>query len=209
MLSQDEAGLPECGRKGTAARLCCGWSWKPELWGRDILLRDSYVNLAWMSWVGSGWLSRTGVGREAGKKMSRCSLLYLGVVGASPADCWTHKGKVVKRRSRGLPWNRLILSLLRELWVQNDPHSQTAYISRMSPGSFTRRADQILPSLGGSEVTLPACWTVSRGKAQLYAPNYINLSHFPHCPFEDHLWRQELHKQPATTASLLPQWLSW
>lgn len=55
------------------------------------MFRGSYAALAWPSWEDSGWqaawLSRTGVGSEAGKKMSRCSLVYLGVVGASPAVC--------------------------------------------------------------------------------------------------------------------------
>lgn len=89
--------VPVCGKKAMAAAgwapalLCCVWSWKLEVWGLDSLLRGSYTTLAWPSCVDSGWqavwLSRTGVGREAGKKRSRCSLVYLGVVGASPADC--------------------------------------------------------------------------------------------------------------------------
>lgn len=88
--------VPACGKKAMAAGwlaalLCCGWSWKLEAWGLGSLLRGSYAALAWLSGLESGWqvewLSRIGVGREAGKKMSRCSLVYLGVVGVSPADC--------------------------------------------------------------------------------------------------------------------------
>lgn len=106
MQRHEEEAVPVCGRKAMAAAdwppalLGCGWSWKPELWGRDSLLRGSHTDLAWPSWMDSGWqvvwLSRTGVGREAGKKRSLCSLVYLGVVGASPTDCWRQKeGKVV------------------------------------------------------------------------------------------------------------------
>lgn len=55
------------------------------------MLRGSYATLAWASWLGGGWqatwLSRTGVGSEAGKKYSLCSLEYFGVVGAS-TDVW-------------------------------------------------------------------------------------------------------------------------
>lgn len=93
--------VPVCDKKAMAAAgwlvalLCAGWSWKLEAWGLDSLLRGSYTTLAEPSWPDSGWqavwLSRTGVGREAGKKMSLCSLVYLGVVGASPADCWRQK----------------------------------------------------------------------------------------------------------------------
>lgn len=80
---------------GPAALLGCGCSWKPEAGGLGNLLRGSYATLVWASWAGSGWqaawLSRTGVGSEAGKKTSRCSLAYLGVVGASPVDCWRQR----------------------------------------------------------------------------------------------------------------------
>lgn len=99
----EEAAVPVCGRKAMAAEewlaplLCCGWSWKLEVWGLGSLLRGSYTTLAWLSWVDSGWqvewLTRTGVGREAGKKRSRCSFVYLGVVGASLEACWRQKKK--------------------------------------------------------------------------------------------------------------------
>lgn len=40
-------------------------------------------------------------------------------------------------------------------------------------------------------------------------PHHIPLSHFPACPFEDHLQAQELHKQPVTTCAVLPKPLPW
>lgn len=75
----------------------CSCSWKPEVRGLGSLFSGSYTTFGWLSWAGSGWtaawLSRTGVGSEAGKKMSRCSLVYLGVVGVSAADCWRQEKK--------------------------------------------------------------------------------------------------------------------
>lgn len=82
-------GPPAVG--GAVALQGCGCSWKPEVGGLGSLFSGSYTTFGWLSWAGSGWtaawLSRTGVGSEAGKKMSRCSLVYLGVVGVSAADC--------------------------------------------------------------------------------------------------------------------------
>lgn len=82
---------------GAVALRGCGCSWKPEVGGLGSLFSGSYTTFGWLSWAGSGWtaawLSRTGVGSEAGKKMSRCSLVYLGVVGVSAADCWRQEKK--------------------------------------------------------------------------------------------------------------------
>ena len=69
-----------------------GWgcSWPLKGAGLGVFPSGSYPTLARLSWEGRGgqaaWLRRTGVGSEAGKKRSRCSLAYLGVVGVSPAD---------------------------------------------------------------------------------------------------------------------------
>lgn len=132
----EEATVPVCGRKAMAAEewlaplLCCGWSWKLEVWGLGSLLRGSYTTLAWLSWVDSGWqvewLTRTGVGREAGKKRSRCSFVYLGVVGASLEACWRQKKKKKKRQS----------SIHEEVWLTlaNHPlHRQTSEYCTSSP----------------------------------------------------------------------------
>lgn len=63
-------------------------------------------------------------------------------------------------------------------------------------------------SLRGSEACVLDS-VLGAGEEHSCTPHYIPLSPFPVCPFEDHLQTQELHKQPVTTAALLPQPLSW
>lgn len=107
-----------CGVKagdGATLRCCCccwvagGWSLKAGAGGLDSLLRGSYATLAWASWLDGGWqvtwLSRTGVGSEAGKKYSLCSLEYFGVVGASTDVWWRQKtaGHVTALTHTGCP----------------------------------------------------------------------------------------------------------
>ena len=133
----NEGGVPVCGRKAMAAAgwlaalLCCGCSWKLEAWGLDTLLRGSYPTLAWPSWADSGWqmewLRRTGVGKAAGKNRSLWSLAYLGVVGASPADCWK------QRKSRGHEGVRL------------KPGDLSAALTILCSGRFLRRAHRLPP----------------------------------------------------------------
>lgn len=110
-------GPPAVG--GAVALRGCGCSWKPEVGGLGSLFSGSYTTFGWLSWAGSGWtaawLSRTGVGSEAGKKMSRCSLVYLGVVGVSAADCWRQE----KKNRDGTEMR--LWSLLSQTTTQRDP----------------------------------------------------------------------------------------